>query len=69
MFAMVINPLIGIYNDLYLPTEKGFPYIPIMGWMTPHIPCFDRNAHCQAKAWGSAQGVAPTGGHETAQMG
>jgi hypothetical protein len=45
IFAMVINPLIGIYNDLYLPTEKGFPYIPIMGWMTPHIPCFDKGTY------------------------
>ena len=34
-----------------------------------HICSHQRNAHCQAKAWGSAQGVAPTGGHETAQMG
>lgn len=93
IFAMVINPFIGI---LYIYLQKK--RIPIyshygmddpsytMFWQRPIWPHMFSSAKCtlslrryhfgksvqhreQAKAWGSAQGVAPTGGHETAQMG
>ena len=63
----------SIHRDfIYLPADRKDSHIfPWDGWpliyhvLTKALICsHQRNAPCQAKAWGSAQGVAPTGGHK-----
>ena len=52
-WVMVINPLVGIYNDIYICIciciHISIIRIPILGWMSiPYIPRFPR---CIRRGW------------------